>query len=213
MKLILKEAVAHLGEPGEIVEVKRGYARNYLLPKGMAIQATASNLRSIEFELEKLKALAAEKRSKAQAEAAKMSQEAFSFIRKVVDPAEGTLYGSVSIADLHEAITKRGYKVEKGEIHLEHPVKLLGDFEVDVTIAHGVDATVKFTIVGEQGETAPEPVVEEVRERRREAAPEASDEDAEDEGFDEESEGDEAGEEVEETKSSDLDDEAAEYAI
>jgi large subunit ribosomal protein L9 len=209
MKLILKEAVAHLGEPGEIVEVKRGYARNFLLPKGMAIEATPANLRAIEFEIEKLKDLAAEKRSKAQAEANKLSQEEFAFIRKVVDPAEGSLYGSVSVVDLHDAIAQRGYKVEKGEIHLEQPVKMLGEFEVAVTIAHGVDATVKFTIVGEQGETAPEPVEEAAPEPKRVEA--EGEEESEDEGAEEEAEAVE--DEAEAEASTDVDDEAAEYAV
>ena len=206
MKLILKASVAHLGEPGDIVEVKRGYARNFLLPKRMAIQATAANLRAIEFEIDKLKAEAAEERSRAQAAADKLSNEAFQFVRKVVDPTEGSLYGSVSITDLHDGFAERGYKVDKGEIHLDLPVKMLGDYEVEVTISHGVNATVKFTIVGEQGETAPEPVVEE--EPKRPKPVEAADEEAADE-LDEEAA--ESGET--EADASDLDDEAAEYAI
>lgn len=154
MKLILKASVTHLGEPGEVVEVKKGYARNYLIPQGFAIPATDANLRSIEFNLEKLKAAAAEKKSQAQALADEMSQVALRYERKVSDASTGALYGSVSVLDLADGLAAAGFEVDRGEIHLEQPVKRLGSYDVQVTLAHGVQATVKFKVVGEEGEEA-----------------------------------------------------------
>lgn len=158
MKLILKASVTHLGEPGEVVDVKRGYARNYLIPQRLAVQATAANLRSIEFDLDKLKAAAAEKKAAAQALADEMSQVALRFERKVSDATTGSLYGSVSVLDLADGLTAAGFDVDRGEIHLEHPAKKLGNYEVGVTLAHGVQAHVKFKIIGEEGEEAAVPV-------------------------------------------------------
>ena len=158
MKLILKASVTHLGEPGEVVDVKKGYARNYLIPQRLAVQATSANLRAIEFDLDKLKAAAAEKKAVAQALADEMSKVALRFERKVADATTGSLYGSVSVLDLADGLTAAGFEVDRGEIHLEHPVKKLGNYEVAVTLAHGVQAHVKFQILGEEGEEAPVPV-------------------------------------------------------
>lgn len=158
MKLILKASVTHLGEPGEVVDVKNGYARNYLIPQRLAVKATASNLRVIEFDLDKLKAAAAEKKAVAQALADEMSQVALRYERKVSDPTTGSLYGSVSVLDLADGLTAAGFEVDRGEIHLEHPAKKLGNYEVAVTLAHGVQARVKFKIIGEEGEEAAVPI-------------------------------------------------------
>jgi len=158
MKLILKASVTHLGEPGEVVDVKKGYARNYLIPQRLAVQATSANLRAIEFDLDKLKAAAAEKKAVAQALADELSQVALRFERKVADASAGSLYGSVSVIDLADGLTAAGFEVDRGEIHLEHPAKKLGNYEVAVTLAHGVQAHVKFKIVGEEGEEAAVPI-------------------------------------------------------
>ncbi len=158
MKLILKASVTHLGEPGEVVDVKKGYARNYLIPHRLAVQATAANLRAIEFDLDKLKAAAAEKKAVAQALADEMSKVALRYERKVSDATTGSLYGSVSVLDIADGLSAAGFEVDRGEIHLEHPAKKLGSYEVAVTLAHGVQAHVKFQVVGEEGEEAAVPV-------------------------------------------------------
>jgi large subunit ribosomal protein L9 len=158
MKLILKASVTHLGEPGDVVEVKKGYARNYLVPQGLASQATPANLRVIEFDIDKLKAAAAEKKAVAQALADEMSQVALRFERKVSDATTGALYGSVSVLDIADGLTAAGFSVDRGEIHLEHPAKKLGSYEVAVTLAHAVQARVKFQVIGEEGEEAPVPI-------------------------------------------------------
>lgn len=155
MKLILKASVIHLGEPGDLVDVKKGYARNYLIPQGLAIQATEANLRAIDHEIEKLKFAAAEQRAVYEALAARIATVDLSFERKVSDPATGGLYGSVSVADIGDALETRGYEVERGEIHLEHPIKQLGEYEIPISLAHGVEAPVRVAVVGEDGELAP----------------------------------------------------------
>lgn len=165
MKLILRTSVTHLGEPGDMVEVKRGYARNYLLPKGMAIEATESNLRAIGSELDKLRAAAAEKREQARMVAEKLRQLTLTMERKVADLETGSLYGSVSVHDIGDGLAAHGHEVNRGEIHLDHPIKNLGDYEVSISLAHGVKGAVNVTVVGEEGETmadaadlaAPEP--------------------------------------------------------
>lgn len=154
MKLLLKASVAHLGEPGDIVTVKPGFARNFLLPKGYAVEATPSNLKAIEHEIARLKAAAAEKRVAAEAIARQIAGVTLTMHRKVADAHEGTLYGSVSVHDIGEALEELGYHVDKGEIHLDHPLKSLGDYTVALTLAHGVKGTVKVQVLGEEGETA-----------------------------------------------------------
>lgn len=155
MKLILRTSVNHLGEPGDLVEVKRGFARNYLLPKGLAIQATPANLRSIGGELDKLRAAAAAKREQARKIAAKLAKLLLTMERKVADIETGALYGSVSVTDVGDALGEHGYDFPRGDIHLDHPYKQLGEFDVTISLAHGVKGTVKVKVVGEDGETGP----------------------------------------------------------
>lgn len=169
VKLLLKASVAHLGEPGDIVSVKPGYARNYLVPKGYAVEATTANMRAVEHELARLRAAAAEKRAAAEAIARQLAGVTLTMSRKVADPNEGSLYGSVSVADIGEALEALGYHVDKGEIHLDHPIKNLGEYSVALTLAHGVKGKVNVHVLGEEGETSPVEVVEEVAE---EASPE-----------------------------------------
>ena len=166
MKLILRASVTHLGEPGDLVEVKKGYARNYLLPQQLAIRATDANLRSIDHELKRLRAEAAHKRAQAEILAKSLADVVLSFVRKVADIGAGTLYGSVSVADIGDELTERGFTIQRGEIHLEQPIKHLGEYDVPLSLAHGVAAAVRVVVTSEDGpatETAPSaPVGEEV---------------------------------------------------
>lgn len=157
MKLILKSAVPHLGEPGDVVDVKKGYGRNYLIPKGFAIEATPAGLKSIDHQLDKLQAAAEAKRSRARGIAAKLDEIVFTFERKVVDPEEGQLYGSVSVADIGDALEEAGFEIDRGEIHLEQPFKQVGEYEITLTLAHGVDGVVKVEILDEEGQAEAPP--------------------------------------------------------
>ena len=142
MKLILRASVTHLGEPGDLVEVKKGYARNYLLPKQLAIRATEANLRAIGHEITRLRAEASEKRAQAEIIAKSLTDVSLSFERKVADVGAGTLYGSVSVADIGDELTTQGFAIQRGEIHLEQPIKHLGEYDVPLSLAHGVAAAV-----------------------------------------------------------------------
>ncbi len=170
MKLILKQSVTHLGEPGDLVEVKRGYARNYLLPRGLAIQATDSNLRAIGHEIDTLRAFASEKREQARLVAEKLTAVTLTMGRKVSDPDNGTLYGSVSVTDIGDALAQEGYEVERGNIHLEHPIKQLGSYEVALSLAHGVKGSVAVTVRSEGGEVEAMQAEQAAHEQAEEAA-------------------------------------------
>lgn len=210
MKLILKQSVTHLGEPGDLVEVKRGYARNYLLPNGLAIQATDSNLRAIGQELDKLRAFAAEKRDRARFVAEKLAGVTLTMERKVSDPDNGTLYGSVSIVDIGDALEEAGYDVEKGNIHLENPIKQLGSYEVALSLAHGVKGSVTVTVRSEGGAVEAMQAEEAAREQAEEEARRARAAAAAAEAEAEEGEDGQAGEQAEagdETESGDETDE------
>lgn len=151
MKLILQETVDNLGEPGDLVEVKAGYGRNFLLPQGLAVVATAAN----EVMVNGLKAKRAEREEaakvQAQALAASLSGVSVNVKRKV---SEGdTLYGSVTAADIAEALGEEGFDVGKDQIRLEHAIKALGVYEVGLHLPYGVETTIKLWVVKDETET------------------------------------------------------------
>ena len=148
MKLILQETVENLGEPGDLVEVKRGYARNYLLPKGFAVVATAANERMVE----QLRAKRAEKEEAAMVAAQELADSlsgvSVNVKRKV---SEGdTLYGSVTAADIAGALVDEGFEVTKDHVRLEHAIKALGVYEVLMHLPYGVETTIKLWVVKDE---------------------------------------------------------------
>jgi len=150
MKLILQETVENLGEPGDLVEVKRGYGRNFLLPKGLAVVATAANERLVE----KLKAKRVEKEEEAKVAAEELAEKlsgvSVNVKRKV---SEGdTLYGSVTGADIATALLDEGFEVGKDQVRLEHAIKSLGVYEVVVHLPYGVEAGIKLWVVKDESE-------------------------------------------------------------
>jgi len=150
MKLILQETVDNLGEPGDLVEVKNGYGRNYLLPQGLAVFATAANERMVE-EL-KAKRVEREETAKiaAQALAVSLTGVSVNVKRKV---SEGdNLYGSVTAADISEALAEEGFEVTKEQLRLEHAIKTLGVFEVPMHLPYGVEASIKLWVVKDESE-------------------------------------------------------------
>lgn len=152
MKLILRINVTNLGEPGDVVDVAKGYGRNYLLPKGFAVEASAASLLSIEHEIAKLRAESNEMRQAAEAVAAQLASVTLMMSRKVADSETEILYGSVSVADIADGLAEQGIDVEKGNVHLEHPLKQLGEYEVPIALAHGVMGTVKVVACAEDSE-------------------------------------------------------------
>jgi large subunit ribosomal protein L9 len=145
VQVVLKEDVANLGKTGELVRVKPGYARNYLLPRGLAAVATRGNIEAIEHEQKAAIAHAAKLRSAAEAEAAKLGSLSVTVTKQVGEGEK--IYGSVTTKDIAEELKKQGVTVDKKKIVIPHPIKQLGDHEVQIKLAPQVAATVKVTVV------------------------------------------------------------------
>lgn len=148
-KILLREDVDDLGARGEIVRVKSGYARNYLLPRKLAVEATASNVKQIEQERARLLKKEATERATAQGQADQMKTLVLEFKRKAGE--QGALYGSVTSMDIAEALHERGYQLDRHRIHLREPIKRLGDFTVPLRLHREVtiDLNVKVAAEGE----------------------------------------------------------------
>jgi large subunit ribosomal protein L9 len=145
MQIILRDDMENLGKSGEVVTVKEGYARNFLLPRGHAIKATASDVKRVEHEKRVIAARTAKLSKEAQAEADSLSKVSVSIARAVGE--ENKLYGSVSSRDIAEALAAQGVTVDSKKIHLEEPIKALGLTEVQVKLGRGVNATLKVWVV------------------------------------------------------------------
>ena len=145
MQVILRDDMDNLGKSGEVVNVKPGYARNYLLPRGLAIKATASDVKRVEHEKRVIAARTAKLAKEAQAEADGLSKISVSIARAVGE--EDKLYGSVTSRDIAEALAAQNVKVDSKRIHLEEPIKTLGMTEVQVKLGRGVNATIKVWVV------------------------------------------------------------------
>ena len=130
MQVILLERVAKLGQMGEVVDVKPGFARNYLLPQGKALRVNAANLARFEAEKAQMEARNLETKAEAEALGAKLDGQTFIVIRSASDA--GSLYGSVTTRDAAEAATAEGFTVDKGQVVLNATIKDLGIHEVNV---------------------------------------------------------------------------------
>ncbi|QCP85241.1 50S ribosomal protein L9 [Cereibacter sphaeroides] len=142
MQVILLQRVAKLGQMGEVVNVKDGYARNFLLPQGKALRANESNIKSFEARKAQLEAQNLETKKEAAAVAEKLDGQSFVVIRSASDA--GALYGSVTTRDAAEAATEAGFTVGRGQIVLDRPIKDLGLHTVTVTLHPEV--VVKITL-------------------------------------------------------------------
>ena len=148
MNVILLEKVHNLGSLGDTVSVKAGYGRNYLIPKGMAVSATADNVAKFEARRAELEKVAGEKLIAAQTRAESLANVIVTIAHKAGD--EGKLFGSVGTADIAEAITAAGVKVEKREVRLpEGHLRQTGEYDIDVELHSDVVATVRVNVVAE----------------------------------------------------------------
>jgi large subunit ribosomal protein L9 len=147
MEVILREHVEHLGRRGEIVKVADGYARNYLLPRKLALLATEGNKKQIERERAKLEARETEEKGVAEAIADRMANLEVVIARKVGETE--ALYGSVTTADVAEALAAKGFDIDRRKIQLAEPIKKLGDFDLPIKLQREVIATVKVRVVAE----------------------------------------------------------------
>jgi len=145
MQLILKEDLDNLGKSGEVVTVKEGYGRNYLLPRGLAVLATADDVSRVAHEKRVIAARAAKMAKETQAEADRLGQLTVSIARAVGD--EDKLFGSVTSRDIAEALAEQKVTIDAKKLHLEEPIKTLGLTEVQVKLGHGVSAKLKVWVV------------------------------------------------------------------
>lgn len=146
-KVLLREDVDDLGARGEIVRVRAGYARNYLLPRNLAVEATAGNVKGIESERAALLKKEAKERATAEGQAQQMSSLDLEFKRKAGE--QGALYGSVTSMDIAETLQERGYEIDRHRIHLREPLKRLGEYTVPVRLHREVTIDLKINVVAE----------------------------------------------------------------
>ncbi|MEN9945842.1 MAG: hypothetical protein RLZZ293_228 [Pseudomonadota bacterium] len=148
MKIILLEKVANLGNLGSVVEVKNGYARNFLIPQGKAKRATSVSLQEFEARRADYEQKQAEILTNAQSRHEKIDGIVFTIKAKA--GVDGKLFGSVTAMDIAEAINNSGVEVKRSEVALPNgPLKTIGEFEVDVLLHHDVQAKVKVNVVSE----------------------------------------------------------------
>ncbi|OZA30735.1 MAG: 50S ribosomal protein L9 [Hydrogenophilales bacterium 17-61-9] len=149
MQIILMDKVVNLGSLGDVVKVKDGYARNFLIPTGRARRATQANMDAFAAQKAELERVAAEKLAEAQARAAKL--EGFSVTVSQKAGVDGRLFGSISNADIADALVALGHAVSKIEVRMpEGPLKAIGEYAVVLGLHHDVAANITVVVVGEQ---------------------------------------------------------------
>lgn len=148
MELLLKEDVDNLGARGEIVKVKPGYGRNYLLPRGLAIQATPGNKKQIELQRKTLLQKEVAERDMAVQQADLLKDLTLQFERKVGE--HGILYGSVTSMDIAEALHAKGYEIDRRRVMLKDPIKEPGEFDAPIKLHREVTANVKVIVKNEE---------------------------------------------------------------
>ncbi len=145
MDVILRQAIENLGNPGDIVTVKPGYARNYLLPRGLAYEATPGNLKRIANERQRLEAAESTRRDAARDLAKRIEEVSLTFSARVGE--EGKLFGSITASDIANQLEAQGVQVEKRQIDLHEPIKTLGVFRVPVRLHADVHPEVRVWVI------------------------------------------------------------------
>ena len=148
-QVLLREDIDNLGARGEIVRVKSGYARNYLLPRNLAVKATANNVRQIEGERAALAKREAKERSTADLQASQLAKLTLKFERKVGEA--GVLYGSVTSMDIAHELEAQGYEIDRRKIVLREPIKRFGNYNVPVRLHRDVTIELPINVLGEGG--------------------------------------------------------------
>ena len=166
--ILLREEIDNLGGRGDLVKVKAGYARNYLLPQGLATLATKGNLKQIEQERAALLKRAAADRETAEAQRDQMSNIALEFERKAGE--HGTLFGSVTSMDIADALQAKGYEIDRRKIILKDAIKETGEYTVNVKLYRDVILSLPVAVTAEGGEMPEKPVKE--KKAKKEAKPE-----------------------------------------
>jgi large subunit ribosomal protein L9 len=148
MQVILMEKLANLGNLGDVVKVKDGYARNYLIPHGKAKRATEANIKAFEVRRVELEKAQAEALAKAQERGAKLDGLTLQIVQKA--GVDGRLFGSVTNYDIVEALTKQGLEVERSQVRMpDGPLKQVGEYKLQVALHPDVIAAINVAVVGE----------------------------------------------------------------
>ncbi|MDN5568157.1 MAG: 50S ribosomal protein L9 [Paracoccus sp. (in: a-proteobacteria)] len=171
MQVILLERVAKLGQMGEVVNVKEGYARNYLLPQHKALRASTANIKAFEGQKAQLETRNAESKADAEKIAAKLDGEIFVVIRSASD--SGALYGSVTTRDAADAAIEAGFSVDRKQVVLRDPIKYLGMHDVTVVLHPEVEATIVMNVARSTEEAALQAQGKSIQEMAAEADAEA----------------------------------------
>ena len=148
-QVLLREDIDNLGARGEIVRVKAGYARNYLLPRNLAVEATANNVRQIEGEKAALAKREAKEKSTAELQSSQLQKLTLKFERKVGEA--GVLYGSVTSMDIAHELKEQGYEIDRRKIVLREPIKRFGNYTVPVRLHRDVTVELPVQVLGEGG--------------------------------------------------------------
>lgn len=144
MQIILQEDIEKLGARGDVVSVKEGYARNFLLPRKLALEASPGNLKRLEKIRAALAKRTATEREGAQKQADLLKDVTLTFSRKAGENDQ--LFGSVTASDIAEGLAGQGFQVDKRRIELPEPIKVVGEFDVTAKLVHGVAATFKVIV-------------------------------------------------------------------
>lgn len=152
MDIVLLERVEKLGQMGDVVKVKPGYARNFLLPQKKALRATKENMVQFERQRVQLEAINLKRREEAEAVAARMKGLSLVMVRQAGE--SGQLYGSVAARDISEEIKGAGFTIERGQVQLNHPIKTMGQHQVRVSLHPEVTVVVTLTVARSREEAA-----------------------------------------------------------
>jgi large subunit ribosomal protein L9 len=145
MQVILREDVNHLGEVGDLLTVKSGYARNFLLPRGLAVQANARQLSRVEHEKRLIEARIAKARSGAESEKSKLDEVVLTVEKSAGE--NGKLFGSVTAMELEAMLRDNGFTIDRRRLQLEENIKSLGEYDIGVKLHRDVVATIKVLVV------------------------------------------------------------------
>lgn len=177
MQIILLERVAKLGQMGEVVRVRDGFARNYLLPQGKALRATKANLQRFESERAQLEARNLERKSEAESVAKTLDGQTFTVIRQAGET--GQLYGSVSTRDIADVMTEGGFSSARSQVRLDRPIKTIGLHEVAVVLHPEVEVSVTLNVARSADEAERQARGEDLTGREQDTFEFEEDEDAE----------------------------------
>jgi large subunit ribosomal protein L9 len=149
MEVILKEDIANVGKIGEVVRVRDGYARNYLLPRGLVMVANKKNLKTFEHQ----KKIVADQKQKIMRQAQAVGEQLIGVAVSIAVRAgeEGRLFGSVTNIHIEKALKAKGVNVDRRKIHLQEPIKTVGDFDVPVRLTAELTVPIKVSVVPEEG--------------------------------------------------------------